>query len=94
MEQDLQQPDHAIVVQLDSRDAAVTGECGLRKGCKVAGVDGAGEKLGLRLEVACVCGGQAVLECRQVLQMAGDRDVVCVVQKGLCPEKSVASRTA
>ena len=83
VEQAVEQADDAIVMQLDAGHAAGTNSHGLRQRGQGAGVDGGVEQFRLLFEVAVGGGGQALLERRQVGELATDIEVVGVVQASL-----------
>src|ERR1700730_2728523 len=90
MQQNLHEADDAIVLQPEPRDSSVTDDAGLTQRRQLPSVDGAGQQLSLRFEVAGVGSSQPLLERRQIFKVATDRHVVRVVQAGLRAEESIA----
>jgi hypothetical protein len=62
MEQRFQQTDHAVIMQLETGDAALPDQCRCSRRCKLSSFDGADEHLGLFGEATLIGGGQLLVE--------------------------------
>ena len=80
MEQRLQETDHAVVMQLETGDAALSDQRWRSQCGKLAGIDRTGQQLGLFGEAPFIGGGQLLAEHWQILQPTPNTEVVGVVR--------------
>jgi hypothetical protein len=89
MQQRLQQPDHAVIMQLETGHTALADQRWRSQCGKLAGIDRTGQQLGLFAKATFISGGQLRMEEREVLQPTPNTEVVRVVAAGFSPQDAI-----